>query len=209
MSYPASRLFRPLIVSLLASLFLVSAASAQQPQAQRIRGTIEKVEGNVVTIKSREGEDKVVTLADKSVVTGIAKASLADVKPGSYIGVSGMPSARGAQKALAIHIFMESQRGLGEGFRDWDLKPNSSMTNATVAQKVAGTADDKITVTYKGGEKTIEVTPDTPVVSFVEGQMSEVKPGAKVIVFAATPKPDGSLETNRIGVGRDGITPPM
>jgi hypothetical protein len=196
-------------LSLAALVLVASSALAQQPQPVRIRGTVEKVDGNVVTIRSREGDTKVVTLTGTPAVTAMVKASLSDIKPGSYIGVSGMPSAKGVQKALGIHIFEDSQRGLGEGFREWDLQPNSSMTNATVAQKVAGTGENTITVTYKGGEKTVAVTPETPVVSFAPGDLSEVKPGAKVIVFAATPKPDGTLETNRIGVGRDGVTPPM
>jgi hypothetical protein len=193
----------------LVGLALLGSAVAQEPHTVRIRGTIEKVEGNVLTIRSREGEDKVVTLTEKPIVTGIAKMALSDVKPGSYIGVSGMPQENGSQKALAIHIFPEAQRGAGEGFRPWDLKPNSTMTNAAVADKVSGTSGDTITVKYKDGEKTVEVAPDTPIVTFVPGDLAELKPGAKVIVFGATKKADGSLETGRIGVGREGITPPM
>ena len=191
------------------ALTFATAAVAQQTQPERIRGTIEKVDGNMLTVKAREGDEKMVKMTDNIIVTGIAKTALADIKPGSYIGVSAMPKQDGVQSALAIHIFPEAQRGAGEGFRPWDLKPGSTMTNATVAEKVAGTSGDTITVKYKGGEKTVDVKPDTPIVTFVPGEKSELKPGAKVIIFGATKTADGGLEAGRIGVGRDGITPPM
>lgn len=192
----------------LLTVFAVPAL-AQQPQPLRIRGVIESADGAVLTVKTREGEDRKVRLADKTIVAGVSKITVADIKPGSYIGVTGMPQADGTQKAIAIHIFPESQRGTGEGFRPWDLRPNSTMTNATVAQKVASSDGETIKVTYKGGEKTVKITPETQVVSLVPGERSELKVGAKVLIFSATKAADGSLETNRISVGRDGITPPM
>ena len=204
-----SSLPRALAASLTIVFAFGSAAWAQQPPTVRIRGTIEAVDGSVLTVKSREGADIKVRMTDNVVVIGIAKASLADIKPNSYIGVSGMPQADGSQKALAIHIFTEAQRGTGEGFRAWDLRPNSTMTNATVAQTVAGTDGQNITVKYKDGEKKVVVGADTPIVSFVTGDKSELKPGAKIIIFGATKKDDGTLEANRVGVGIDGITPPM
>ncbi len=204
-----NRLSSALAASALALTLVTTASVAQQPQPVRIRGTIEKVDGNMLTIKAREGDEKVVRMTDGIIVTGIAKTAIADIKPGSYIGVSGQPMENGTQKALAIHIFPEAQRGAGEGFRPWDLKPNSTMTNATVAAKVAGTSGETITVKYKDGEKTVDVTPDTPIVTFLPGETSELTPGAKVIVFGATKTADGGLEAGRIGVGRDGITPPM
>ncbi|WP_213773656.1 hypothetical protein [Bradyrhizobium sp. dw_78] len=184
-------------------------ASAQQPPMIRIRGAIEGVDGPILTVKSREGTDVKVRVTDDAAVIGIAKSSLADIKPGSYIGVSAMPQPDGTQKALAVHIFAEAQRGTGEGFRAWDLRPNSTMTNATVAQTVTGTDGQNIQVKYKDGEKNVVVPPETPIVAFVTGNKSELKPGAKIIIFGATKKDDGTLETNRIGVGLDGITPPM
>src|SRR5258708_13829016 len=120
-----------------------------------------------------------------------------------------MAQADGPQKALAVHIFPEAQRGSGEGFRAWDLRPNSTMTNATVAETVAGTDGQNITVKYKDGEKKVVVPPATPIVAFVTGDKSELKAGAKIIIFGANKKDDGSLEANRVGVGRDGIAPPM
>ena len=120
-----------------------------------------------------------------------------------------MPEPDGTQKALAVHIFPEAQRGAAEGFRPWDLRPNSTMTNATVAETFAGTDGQNIMVKYKDGEKKVVVPPGTPIVAFVTGDKAELKAGAKVIIFGATKKDDGSLEAGRIGVGLDGITPPM
>jgi hypothetical protein len=198
------------LVASLAVLVLASSAWAQQsPTPTRIRGTIESVDGNALSIKTREGTDVKVNMVDNTTVIGIAKTSLSDIKPGSYIGVSGMPQPDGSQKALAVHIFPEAMRGAAEGFRPWDLRPNSTMTNATVAQTVASVDGQVIEVKYKDGEKKVVVSPDTPIVAFVTGEKSEIKPGAKIIIFGATKKDDGSLETNRIGVGRDGIAPPM
>jgi hypothetical protein len=188
---------------------LISAASAQQPPPVRIRGTIESVDGPMLMIKSREGTDMKVRMTDNVAVFGVAKTELSEIKPGSYIGVSAMPEPDGTQKALAVHIFPESQRGAAEGFRPWDLRAGSTMTNATVAETVGGTDGQNILVKYKDGEKKVVVPPGTPVVTFVAGDKSEVKPGAKIIIFGAVKKDDGVLEANRVNIGRDGITPPM
>jgi hypothetical protein len=196
------------VTALLAVVF-VTAASAQQPPTVRIRGTIEAVDGATLSIKSRDGSDVKVKVTDNIAVTGVAKASLSDIKEGSYIGVSAMPEPDGTQKAIAVHIFPEAQRGLAEGFRPWDLRPNSTMTNATVAQTVAGVDGQTIMVKYKDGEKKVVVPPDTPIVAFAPGDKAEIKPGAKIIIFGATKKEDGTLETGRIAIGRDGIAPPM
>jgi hypothetical protein len=184
-------------------------AWAQQAPTVRIRGTIEVVDGSLLTIKTREGNELKVRMTDNVAVFGVVKTSLSEIKQGSYIGVSAMPESDGTQKALAVHIFPENQRGVAEGFRPWDLRPNSTMTNATVAETVAGTDGQNILVKYKDGEKKVVVPPDTPIVTFVLGDKSEVKPGVKTIIFGAVKKDDGTLETNRVNVGRDGITPPM
>ena len=200
---------RGLAASLALITVLASAAWAQQPPTVRIRGTIEAVDGPTLSIKTREGNDVKVKMTDNVVVVGIAKSALSDIKQGSYIGVSAMPEPDGTQKALAVHIFPEAQRGAAEGFRPWDLRPNSTMTNATVAETVAGTDGQNIMVKYKDGEKKVVVPPGTPIVAFVTADKAELKPGAKIIIFGATKKDDGSLEAARVGVGLDGITPPM
>jgi hypothetical protein len=200
---------RALVASLTVLSLFASVAWAQQPPPVRIRGTIESVDGATLMIKSREGESLKVRMTDNVAVFGVAKTELSEIKPGSYIGVSAMPEPDGTQKALAVHIFPESQRGAAEGFRPWDLRPNSTMTNATVAETVKGTDGQNILVKYKDGEKKVVVPPGTPVVTFVTGDKSEVKPGAKIIIFGAVKKDDGVLEANRVNIGRDGITPPM
>jgi hypothetical protein len=205
----SSLLPRVVVASLTVISVLASAASAQQPPTVRIRGTIESVDGPMLMIKSREGADMKVRMIDNVVVFGVAKTTMSEIKPGSYIGVSAMPEPDGTQKALAVHIFPETQRGAAEGFRPWDLRPNSTMTNATVAETVAGTDGQNILVKYKDGEKKVVVPPETPIVTFVAGDKSELKPGAKIIIFGAVKKDDGTLEANRVNVGRDGITPPM
>src|SRR6266481_234210 len=200
---------RALAASLTAISVLASVAWAQQPPTVRIRGTIESVDGAMLAIKSREGTDMKVRVTDNVAVFGVAKTELSEIKPGSYIGVTAMPEPDGTQKAVAVHIFPETQRGAAEGFRPWDQRAGSTMTNATVAETVKGTDGQNILVKYKDGEKKVVVPPDTPIVTFVAGDKSELKPGAKIIIFGATKKDDGTLEANRVNVGRDGITPPM
>jgi len=204
-----SSLLRRVLVSLTAVAAVGSMAWAQRPPAVRIRGTIEAVEGLLLAVKSREGTDMKVRLTDNVAVFGVANIAMSEIKPGSYIGVSALPEPDGTQKALSVHIFPESQRGVAEGFRPWDLRPNSTMTNATVATTVAGTDGQDILVKYKDGEKRVVVPPGTPIVTFLPGDRSELKPGARIIIFGATRKDDGTLEANRVNVGRDGITPPM
>jgi hypothetical protein len=200
---------RALMASLALMFVLGSVGWAQQPPSVRIRGTIEAIDGSLLTVKSRDGNEMKVRMTDNVAVVGVANIAMSEIKPGSYIGVSGMPEADGTQKAIAVHIFPEAQRGVAEGFRPWDLRPNSTMTNATVAETVASTDGQNILVKYKDGEKKVVVPPGTPIVTFVPGEKSELKPGAKIIIFGATKKDDGTLEANRVNVGRDGITPPM
>jgi hypothetical protein len=192
------------------ALLNVFPAAAQQQGPSRIRGTIESVDGNYnnLTVAARDGTTQKIGLASDVVVTGLVKTTLADVKPGSYIGVTGMPLADGSQKAIAIHIFPESARGTAEGFRQYDLRPNSTMTNATVAQEVDANDGKSLSVKYRDGEKKVVVSPDTPIVNFVDGAKSELKAGAKIVAFVAK-QSDGTLSSKRVLVGRDGITPPM
>jgi hypothetical protein len=196
----------------LAALVLITASSfavAQQPPApSRVRGTIEAVDGDVLSVKSRSGEDVKLRMTDDIKLVGIIKISLSDIKLGSFIGATTVPGPDGSQNAIEVHVFPEDMRGTGEGSRPYDLRPNSTMTNATVAQTVAGNDGQTLTIKYKDGEKKIVVAPDTPVVTYAPAGKSELKPGAKLIAFVKK-LPDGMFETNRISVGRDGLTPPM
>jgi Cu/Ag efflux protein CusF len=184
-----------------------TAALAQAPQTVRLRGVIEKVDGNKVTAKSDKGDALTLNLADKMLVVAVVKASLADIKDGDFIGSGAMPQPDGSQKAIEVHIFAESMRGTGEGFRPWDGAPNSTMTNGTVGATVTGVDGPVITVKYKDGDKKIIVTPDVPIVRYEVVDLSALKPGVAFSVLAAVKTPDGSYDIKRINVGRDGVVP--
>ena len=184
-----------------------AAAFAQAPT--RIRGTIEQVEGNTLTIKARSGEVVKVKVPDNVVVTGITKASVADIANGKFIGTTTVGQRDGALVAEEIHIFPESMRGTGEGHRDWDLRPQSKMTNANVAD-IKSMGDGRVmTIQYKGGEQKILVTPRTVVVNFEPSSRAELKPGAPVFISAAERQADGSYTAPRVNVGLHGQVPPM
>ena len=182
-------------------------ASAQDAPV-RVRGTIDRVEGDTYIVKARGGGELKVTLAEKALVVALIKASLADIKAGSYVGVSGMPQADGSQKALEVHIFPEAMRGTGDGHRGWDLQASSTMTNGSVEQTAASSDGQVLILKYKDGEQKIVVAPDTPIVIYVPGEASELKPGASIFIAAAIKQPDGTLKAPRVNVGR-GVAPPM
>jgi hypothetical protein len=191
----------------LALLLSLAPVSAQQPV--RVRGTIEKVDGNTLTVKSREGETVTVKLKDNAVIAGVEKAALADVKQNTFVGITAMPQPDGTQKAIEVHIFPEARRGAGEGHRPWDLVPNSTMTNANVEQLVTQVDGPMLTMKYKDGEKKISVPNNAVIVQFVNGDKSDLKVGAKIFVAGGTKLPNGDVETAGINVGKNGLTPPM
>jgi hypothetical protein len=200
-------------IAVVAAASIASAAQKQAQQKVRIRGTIEKIDGQMLDVKSREGSNLKVKMADKVRLTAMVKASLADLKPDTYIGVTAMPQADGSQRAIAIHIFQPKQRGTGEGHRSWDLRPGSTMTNAAIETTVAGTDGQVITVRYKQGDKIdqkkVIVTPKTAIVRYVPGDRKELKPGLRVMLNNAIKNPDGSIEAPAVSYGRDGVVPPM
>jgi hypothetical protein len=199
-----TRLF--LFVALVAALQAGGQASAQQPPTTRVRGTIEGFDGNVLNVKASDGASLKIKLADGARVIAITRMKLDDIKEGSYVGVAGVPEPDGSQKAIAINIFPESARGLGDGFRPFDLQPNSTMTNAAVANIVEVNDGKTLTVRYKDGEKKIIVTPQTRIGTFSPGSKDELKPGMRVTVTAGK-LDDGSLETKAMQYGRDGFQP--
>jgi hypothetical protein len=203
-----STLLRPLVIVAAVVASSLCAIAQQPPTPSRVRGTIEGVEGDVLAVKSRSGEDFKLHMASDMRVVGIVKISLGDIKVGSFIGTTTVPGPEGSQNAVEVHVFPEDMRGTGEGSRPFDLRPNSTMTNATVAESVAGNDGHTLLVKYKDGEKKVVVPPDTPVVTYVPADRSELKAGAKVIAFFKK-LPDGSFEANRISVGLNGLTPPM
>ena len=201
-------LVRPLAAIAVVAVSALSALAQQSPTPSRVRGTIEGVDGDVVAVKSRSGEDVKLHMTADIRLVGITRISLTDIKVGSFIGTTTVPGPDGAPAAVEVHVFPEAMRGTGEGSRPYDLKPNSTMTNATVAESVVGNDGRTLLVKYKDGEKKVVVSPETPVVTYIPADRSDLKVGAKVIAFMKQ-LPDGSFETNRISVGRDGLTPPM
>ena len=199
---------RILTTAALATAIAVTTALAQQPQAQRVRGTIEKVDGNTLLIKGPDGAPVTLKLADNAVVVGVLKATVADIKEGSYIGSGALPQPDGTQKAVEVHIFAESQRGTGDGHRgNWDGTSYGAgigtMTNGAAGQAVSSVDGPVITVKYKDGEKKVIVGPNVPIVRYEVGDKSELKPGAAISVVAATKNPDGTFSAARINVGRN------
>jgi len=184
---------------------LTAPAMAQQAQTQRVMGTIEGIDGPAIVVKTRDGQVK-VALTDNVAVFGVVKAALADLKPGSFVGVGAMPQPDGSQKAIRVMIFADVQRGTGEGHRPW-VQPGSTMTNATIDTTVGSVDGQVLMVKYKDGEKKIIVPPTLDIQQYVVGDRAELKPGAAILIVAATKKPDGSLEANRVNVGRGGIVP--
>jgi hypothetical protein len=204
------------ILAALSIVALTFSIAYAQEKPTRIRGTIEQMDGPMMTIKSREGETMKVKLADDGKIVAIVKASLADIKPNSFVGSTAMPQPDGSWNAVEVHIFPEAMRGTGEGDRPFDYKPKSTMTNGTVnavgksATNGAVVKEEGATLTlkYKDSEKKVNVTPETAIVTYAVGNKDELKPGAKIYITAATRQADGTFMTGRINVGR-GIAPPM
>jgi hypothetical protein len=194
-------------------MLVATSVSYAQQKLVRVRGTIEKVDGQNLEVKSRDGKNIKVMVPDKARYTAIVKASLADLTPDTYIGVTAMPNADGSQQAIAIHIFQPAQRGTGEGFRPWDLQPGSTMTNAAIATTVAGTDGQVVTVRYKDkdkvDEKKVIVTPKTAIVRYVPGDRADLKAGVHVFLNNAKPAGDNTIEAPTVSYGRDGVRPPM
>ena len=190
------------------SVALAQQGAAQPAQTVRLRGVIEKIDGRIVLAKSSKGEEFKLNLADKALVVAMVKATMADIKPGLYIGSGAMPQPDGSQKAIEVHIFAESMRGTGEGFRPWDGAPNSTMTNGTVGASVAGVDGPVVTVQYKDGERKIIVGPDVPIVRYEIADTGAITPGAPFTAVATGKAADGSLDITRINVGRGGASPP-
>jgi Domain of unknown function (DUF5666) len=188
----------------------VVPALAQTAPVASARATIQTVsaDGATLNVRTRAGEDRTIRLNPKTRFALVVPATLADVKPGSFIGVAALPGDGSELKAMEVHIFPEAMRGTGEGFRPFDLAPKSSMTNGNISARVDATTGPKLTVTYKGGEQTIVVDPKTPIVALAPGAPADLKPGAAII--ARGPKQeDGSIDAAFVLVGKDGLVPPM
>ncbi|KQV20526.1 hypothetical protein ASC97_10245 [Rhizobium sp. Root1203] len=181
---------------------------AADAQRVRVRGAIESLSGNTLVVKTREGTEQMVSLKPDWKVGGIKKASVEDIKPGDFVGVASVPKADGGDGALEVLIFPAAMKGTGEGSRPWDLKPNSTMTNATVAKAVKAVDGHSITLTYQGTEKTISIADDTPIVTFTPAGKADLTPGARVIVMGEKAT-DGTISAAQVTVGTNGVVPPM
>ena len=190
-------------------LALTALAAAQSAPTMRIRGEAVKIEGDVLSVKERSGQTLTVKLAPNFRVTELRKAALSEIAAGKYIGVTAMPQKDGTLRAIAIHIFPDAAKGTAEGHRAWDLAPETTMTNATVDGVVAAGGGSTIKLKYKDGEKTVAVTPETAIVAMGPGTPDMLKPGAKILIFGAVKAADGSLSTQGVVVGKDGLVPPM
>ena len=189
----------------LAALSVSSLASAAPVH---IRGSIAKVDGSNVVVSTTDGKTIDLTLGADWKIAGVVPAGMADIKPGVFIGTANQEGADG-NTALEVVVFPEAMRGTGEGNYGWDLKPKSSMTNATIDNAVTGVDGQTVTLKYKGGEKKVKIGSNTPIVTIVAATKDDLTPGAKVFV-AGEPSADGKmLTTGRIVVGKDGVTPPM
>jgi hypothetical protein len=191
-----------------AYLAIPAVAQAQNAEQVHVRGSIVAVNGNKIKVKTREGKTVEVTLADGVHVAGVARADIGDIKPGDFVGIASLPKADGGDGALEVLIFPPAMKGTGEGSYGWDLKPNSSMTNATVANAVKGVDGHTVTVSYHGKEKKIAIPAGTPVVTLAPAAMKDLVAGA--IVFVPAVKGDkGALVAQQIVVGANGVVPPM
>jgi hypothetical protein len=189
------------------ALLLAASAFAQQPA--RIRGQIEKADGAMLALKTRDGSVLTVKIADDARVSALVKASLADIKKDSFIGIAGDPQPDGSIKAFSVHIFLPAQRGVvPDRHGPWDARPNSTMTNAYVEDIVASKDGETLMVKYKDGEKKIVITPETVIASVAAGNKDELKAGAQIIIFASDKQPDGSLLAKVMYVGRN-VAPAM
>jgi hypothetical protein len=195
-----------LTAAVFAVALAVTPARAQAPQTVPVAGQITAIEGPTLVVKTGQGEVLRVNITPTVAVFGVVKATLADVKPNSFIGVGAIPQADGSQRAIRVMIFAETQRGQGEGHRPWN-RPGTTMTNATVDTTVASVNGQVVTVKYAGGDKKIVIGPDAAIMAYVAGDKSELKPGANIAINAATKKPDGTLEAARVNVGRGDVVP--
>ena len=195
------------IRGVLAGALIAALCASAAAQTQRVKGTIEKVDGNVLTVKTAQGAQERIALADNANIVAVVRASMADIKEGTFLGSAAMPQADGTQKAVEVHIFPEKMRGTGEGHRAYDPVPGGTMTNgAASGATVTGVDGGTMTVKYKGGEKKITIRPDTIILTYVAAEKSELKPGTSVSVNGVV-KAGGAVEARRIVVGRGGVIP--
>jgi hypothetical protein len=195
-------------IAVAALLGIAVVSPTRAAETVHVRGTIVSLDGSTLTVKTREGPDAAVMLKPGFKVAGIAKASVEDIKPGDFVGIASLPTASGGAGAVEVLVFPPSMKGTGEGSYPWDLKPKSTMTNATVTNAVKGVDGRTLKLSYKDGEKTISVPDGVPIVTFGPATKSDLEPGATVFVPAQRGA-DGALSAGFVAVGNHGVNPPM
>ena len=205
-----SKLFAIGLTSALLMTSALSSALAASPadNAVRVRGTVIALTGDQLKVKSRDGKTMTVALKAGWVASAVAKASISDIKPGDYVGIASLPKSAGGDGALEVLIFPPQMKGAGEGSFGWDLKPKSTMTNATVADAVKSVNGSTVTVNFHGKEKKISIPTGTPVVTLAPATPADVKPGA-VVFISAEKGTNGTLSAKQLIVGKNGVVPPM
>jgi hypothetical protein len=195
---------------LLAALTLPAAAqNPPEGTPTRIRGTVEKLDGQNLTVKSRDGQTLTIALAPNFTVRGVVAKTVADIKPGDFVASTSVKGADGKLRAIEVHILPDSLRGVArEGQFPWDLVPDGIMTNATAAEITSAPQGQVIKVTYKDGEAEVTIPPGIPIVGYVSGDPGLLKPGAAVFLTAQK-KPDGTLTASSVTAEKDGVKPPM
>jgi hypothetical protein len=203
-----TRKFVPALFALgLTGLSFVTTATAQEPKPLNVRGAVVSLDGSTLKVATREGDTLDVALADGWVVSAVQRAEITDIKPGDYVGIASLAKADGGDGALEVLIFPPQLKGAGEGSFGWDLKPDSSMTNATVADAVTGVDGRTVTVSYHGQEKKISIPDGTPVVTLAAATPADLVSGA--VVFIVAQKTAAGTVGSQVIVGKDGVVPPM
>lgn len=192
----------------IAAALVMAATAAQAQQNVRVRGTVEKLDAEGTVVKTMDGQTIPLKFAPNLTVAVVVKAQVSDIKPGAFIGAGARPQADGTLKAIQILIFPEAQRGTGEGHRDWSAMPQTTMTNATVAETVSNVSGPELTLKYKDGEKKLLIGPDANIITTKPGERADLKIGTE-LVTTAVKNADGTYTTSRVTVGKDGVAPPL
>jgi len=193
---------------ILVPIALACAPAYADGTPARVRGSVVSLNGSTLVVHAKDGKDVSVTLSDKFAVLAVVKSSIADIKQGTFIGTATVTQPDSSLRSQEVVVFPENLRGMGEGHYPWDLGAKSMMTNATVANAVKGVDGQTVTVTYKGGEKKIDIPDNVPVVALVPADKADITPGA-VVFLPSMRQADGSLTSGAVLFGKDGVTPPM
>ena len=189
-------------------LLMLGAPASWAADVVRTRGTVVSLEGSNLVVHPKEGADVTIKLSEKFAVLAVVKSSMADIKPGAFIGTATVTKPDSTLRSMEVVVFPEGMKGTGEGHYPWDLPGSTMMTNATVTNAVKSVDGQMVTMSYKGGEKKVEIPANVPVVTLATAMAADIKPGAAVFVPGQRDE-DGSIHASVVLFGKDGVTPPM